>query len=108
MDKLPRLGVNIGKPMFGMLVGLDISFGAGSGVMLFMDRKMFGINWVLSFGNDVYSDWDYDQTSGFKFGIFKDIRSFSFGLEFMSREADYWDYDMGSASFITLKYKLRG
>jgi len=102
-----RFGVNIGKSMFGMNVGADISFGSGTGFMLFVDKKMFGFHWIASIGTDVYDEY-YEAVGGFKIGVFKDISTFSVGLETMARSADHWNYDMGNAMFITLKYKLRG
>ena len=92
-----RLGIDISKPMWGMDVGIDISFSSdGSGVMLFTERKMFGFDWVLGIGNDSFDDID----GSLKFGIFKDIGSYSIGIERIER-----DHDVVS-SFITMKYNL--
>jgi len=111
--KALRIGVSIGKPMLGMNVGLDISLGSGSGFMLFADKEMFGFHWIASFGKDKYTyepgnGGSYDAESSFKLGIFKDLKlPISIGIETMGRTSSWYNYDLGSATFFTVKYKLR-
>ena len=108
-----RLGVVIGKPMFGMNVGLDVSFGDGVGFMLFVDREMFGLHWIASFGKDTYTydpgnGGSYDAEGGLKLAVFKDLKMpISIGLETINRSSSWWNYDLGSGTFLTIKYRMR-
>jgi len=109
-----RLGANISKPMFGMNIGFDISFGTGSGIMLFLEKELFGFDFVVSFGTDVFeSESAGELYSAFKLGLFRDFTisgyPLSFGIENMVRDSDNYDYDVGEASstLMTVKYKFR-
>ena len=101
-----RFGVNIGKsiPNLGMLVGFDISFGAGDGFMLFADKTIGSWHLILSLGKDIYRD--YYKTEGFfKMGLFKDVGRISYGLERMGREGARGELS-GSSTLVTMKYNL--
>ena len=102
-DTSLRLGLNIGKPMLGMLVGFDVSGGAkGAGIMLFADKAIGGWHLVLSMGKDIH-EGDYKIEGFSKVGIFKDFGTASYGLEKMSRQGG----DLtASSTFVTLKYNL--
>ena len=101
-----KFGANIGKtiPSLGMLVGFDISFGAGNGFMLFADKAIGSWHLVISLGKDIYRD--YYKTEGFfKMGLFKNMGTVSYGLERMGREGARGDLS-GSSTLVTLKYNL--
>ncbi len=111
-----RLGANISKPMFGMNIGFDISFGTGSGIMLFLEKELFGFDFSVSFGEDMY-DIELDETievrSTLKLGVFRDFTisgyPLSFGIEQISRDCDddYYDLNRASSTLLTVKYKFR-
>ena len=109
-----RLGANFSKPMFGMDIGFDISFGTGYGIMLFLEKELFGFDFAVSFGSDVFeSESAGELYSTLKFGLFRDFTisgyPLSFGIENMVRDSDSYDYDVGDASstLMTVKYKFR-
>jgi len=110
-----RIGTNISKPMFGMNVGFDISFGYGSGIMLFLEKELYGFDFSVSFGEDI-NDVDSDDgtvelRSTLKLGIFRDFvisgYPLSFGMEHMVRDSDYFYFNEGSSTLWTVKYKFR-
>ncbi len=101
-DTSLRLGLNIGKPMLGMLIGFDFSFGTGAGLMLFADKAIGSWHLVLSMGKDIY-EGSY-KTEGFsKIGVFKDFGRASYGLERMGREGGNLN---ANSTFVTMKYNL--
>jgi outer membrane protein assembly factor BamE (lipoprotein component of BamABCDE complex) len=109
-----RLGANFSKSMFGMNVGLDISLLTGGGIMLFLEKEIFGFDFAVSFGSDTFeSESAGELYSTLKFGIFRDFTisgyPLSFGIENMVRDSDNYDYEVSDASstLMTVKYKFR-
>ena len=101
-----RIGLDIFRKVGKLNMGLDFSIGGnGHGIMLFLDKKLLGFHWIASFGLDSFKY--YDSTGTFKFGVFKDIKSYSIGLESIHRSSIDFNYDAGSAIYLTMKFSLR-
>ena len=85
-DSGTRLGLIFSKPMWGMNAGFDLSFGYGTGMMLFLEKEFFGFDFVYSLGTDE-SDSDNGESTS-KIGIFRDFSiagvPLSFGIEKMT------------------------
>ena len=121
-----KIGLNIGKQIFGMNMGLDLTSG---GVMFFIERNLHIIDLSVSFGEDELEVKGFNQNNvdgdvseitlfgkGLKIGIFKDFNlpgwwtnyPLSIGLEYMSRGDSVTDgYVNGGTTYLTLKYRYR-
>ena len=64
---------------------------------------MFSLDWVIGIGNDTFDNGNADASV--KFGMFKDIGSFAFGIERLTRDGNPDNVEF-TTTFVTMKYNL--